>query len=232
MRTRVALPRVTDPQGVTRSEFVDILGRVVKKTDNLTTNHDGVVIVSPIAGFERTVEERAYEMNGARVRVIDGLGRTSVSQTDVFGRTTLAEVAGVRELTVYDDVANTVTTGRIAGDGTVFDAPVFSVTENDDRDRAVAVLVLARTAYGFRNRPAVGQRCWLGDLQSAADMTTTTEFTPDGKPASVTTAPSSERTRIPRPCRASKTLTIDKRFPRARPTKLRNHRARPRELAR
>jgi YD repeat-containing protein len=61
--------RVTDHLGVTVSEYVNVLGEVVKTTDNISEGEGGKLV--PVAGVERVVETRAYEQNSSKVTVTD-----------------------------------------------------------------------------------------------------------------------------------------------------------------
>ena len=81
-----------------------MLGRVTRITDNI---RDG----APTDGHIRVVEPRAYP-NPATVTVTDAWGATTTTWQDVV-RPDLATTApnGLVEVTVYDDVANTETTG-------------------------------------------------------------------------------------------------------------------------
>jgi YD repeat-containing protein len=102
--------RITDPTNITRSEYVNVLGHVVKITDNIAVTGAGTA--EPTKGRERIIETREYEKNSSKVTITDAQGLESVTVTDVFGRPTeTITPTGVRQVTEYDDVANTVRTG-------------------------------------------------------------------------------------------------------------------------
>jgi YD repeat-containing protein len=175
--------RVTDPRGVTRSEYVDVLGQVVKITDNI---HGGV----PQPGFERVVETRTYEQNSSKVTATDVRGLETVTVSDVFGR--VREVVtpnGVRQVTEHDDVANTVSTGLVDGNGGLTRSPLVSTTVKDDTDRVVAEtgtradrveVPESRTRYDGLGRVTE---------QVSQDVSTSVVLNPDGTPKTTTLSP-------------------------------------------
>lgn len=167
--------------GLAVTEVRDPLGRVTLKLDNIDRG-----VVKP--GFERRVETRAYPEPGT-VETTDAWGAKTTSQQDVFGRTvrTVAPT-GLVEVTVYDDVANTVTTG-LTPTGRLTDAEQVLVERRDAAGRAIGssgtradgiVVPEIQTSYDG-----------LGRRTHVTDQARTTEVTYDrfGNEASVTTAP-------------------------------------------
>lgn len=118
----------TAPDGVTRTDHLDVLGRVERVTDDLA---QGV----PTPGHERLVERRQYP-DPSTVVVTDAWGGVSTARQDVFGREVeLISAGGSITRTEYDEVANTVTRWVTAEAGT---APeMVSVERLDASGRAV-----------------------------------------------------------------------------------------------
>jgi YD repeat-containing protein len=128
--------RVTDPLGVTVSEYVNVLGEVIKTTDNITVNDNGDL--APVPGVERVVETRVYEQNSSKVTVTDERGLETVTISDVFGRPLrVTGPTGVAQVMEYDDVANTVRTGQTNGSG-LSNARFVTETRMDDSHRVIS----------------------------------------------------------------------------------------------
>lgn len=121
---------VTGPDGVAVTEERDALGRTTRKLDNI---HGGEV--EP--GHVRTVEATEYPRPGT-VAVTDAWGATTTTTQDVLGRATeTVTPTGLVQVTVYDDVANTATTGLTAT-GNLADAERVTVETRDDAGRPVS----------------------------------------------------------------------------------------------
>lgn len=120
----------TGPDGVTVTEVRDELGRSIRTLDDID---DGAV--SP--GFERVSETRAYPEPGV-VAVTDAWGATTTTRHDVFGRqVAVATPSGLVQLSLYDDVASTVTTA-LTPTGRLDDAELVRTETRDPRGQPVA----------------------------------------------------------------------------------------------
>jgi YD repeat-containing protein len=180
--------QVTNPTGVIVSEYVDVLGQVVKVTDNIADT--GAHGAAPVAGFERTIETRKYEENSSKVTITDARGLETVTVTDVFGRPVeVTAPNGSRQLSVYDDVANTISTALLAGSGGFEDAVRFSTTVRDDADR-----VVEETTSRADKIPVPGSRTTYDGLgrvtrSVAGDLLTSVVLNPNGTPKTTTLSP-------------------------------------------
>lgn len=117
----------TGPDGVVATEIRDALGRVERLTDNI--DHG-----TAVAGFTRIVETRSYPEPGL-VTVANAWGATTTAHYDGVGRTTRATgPTGLTEVTEYDDVARTVTTG-LTPTGSLEDAETIATEMRDERGR-------------------------------------------------------------------------------------------------
>ncbi|KAA9110826.1 RHS repeat protein [Microbacterium rhizomatis] len=115
---------VTAPDGVVTTTETDVLGRVVKVTDNLK---DG----APVDGHVRVVESRIYPDPGT-VEVTDAWGAVTVTKQDVFGRERETVASnGLAKITQYDDIAHTVTTG-LTPTGNISDAEYVRTSVLDE----------------------------------------------------------------------------------------------------
>jgi len=95
----------TAPDGVTVTEERDVLGRVVRRYDDVAPGG----IVSP--GHERVFETHAYPAGGVE-ELTDAWGATTRTERDVFGRVIRITLPnGLVQLTQHDDAAATVTSG-------------------------------------------------------------------------------------------------------------------------
>ncbi|KAA9111311.1 RHS repeat-associated core domain-containing protein [Microbacterium rhizomatis] len=172
---------VTAPDGVVTTTEVDVLGRVVKITDNLD---DG----RPVDGHARVVESRTYPDPGT-VQITDAWGAVTVTKQDVFGREVQAIApTGLTKITRYDDIAHTVTTA-LTPTGDIGDAEYVSTQRMDDagqvaetggtRADRVPVPTISRVFDGF------------GRETGATDGTIRTEVERDvfGNPAITTITP-------------------------------------------
>lgn len=120
----------TAPDGVATTEIRDALGRVTQIVDNI---RDGVVDPS----HTRVVETRAYPEPGTTVRT-DAWGATTTARQDVFGRPVRTITPnGLVQVTDYDDVANTITTG-LTPTGDLADAERVTIETKDDVGRTIA----------------------------------------------------------------------------------------------
>ncbi|KAA9105621.1 RHS repeat-associated core domain-containing protein [Microbacterium rhizomatis] len=171
----------TTPDGVATTTETDVLGRVVKITDNLK---DG----EPVDGYVRVVESRAYPAPGT-VEVTDAWGAVTVTKQDVFGREVETVAAtGLTKITRYDDIARTVTTG-LTPTGKMADAEFTSTSVMDvagqttevsgTRADALPVPTIASVFDGFGRETAT----------TDGTKATTTARDVFGNPISTTVAP-------------------------------------------
>jgi len=163
--------------GVVVTETRDVLGRVVRRADNVAPS--GRVEV----GFERVFESVEYPGPGVE-RVRDAWGAVTTSERDVYGRERRVELpTGVVQVAKYDDVAGSATSG-VSVSGELADAEVTSTTTRDPEARRVTtsgvradgvVVPEASTAYDG-----------LGRVVSSSDGTrvTSTEYDVSGDPVS------------------------------------------------
>ncbi|KAA9108017.1 RHS repeat-associated core domain-containing protein [Microbacterium rhizomatis] len=115
---------VTAPDGVVTTTETDVLGRIVKVTDNLK---DG----TPTDGFTRVAESRAYPEPGT-IEITDAWGAVTVTKQDVFGRESQTVApTGLTKITRYDDIAHTVTTA-LTPTGDIADAEYTSTQTLDE----------------------------------------------------------------------------------------------------
>jgi RHS repeat-associated protein len=118
---------VTRPDGASRTDVTDAVGRLTRVIDNV---HDGVA--EP--GYEHVVETRDHDGHGT-VRITDAWGAVTTTRQDAFGRVVEAIApTGAKQLKRYDDVANTTTTAVTAGG---FADAVVTRTETRDARGAV-----------------------------------------------------------------------------------------------
>jgi RHS repeat-associated protein len=119
----------TTPDGVTRTEQLDAIGRVTRLTDNLAGG-----VATP--GHVRVAERREYP-DPATVEVTDAWGATTIARQDVFGREVeTVSSSGATTRTDYDDVANTVTT-RVTPTGDPGDEETVTVERLDAAGRRI-----------------------------------------------------------------------------------------------
>ncbi|KAA9110502.1 RHS repeat-associated core domain-containing protein [Microbacterium rhizomatis] len=169
---------VTTPDGVATTTETDVLGRVVKTTDNLKDGH-------PVDGHVRVVESRAYPNPGI-VEITDAWGAVTVTKQDVFGREieTVAPT-GLAKITRYDDIAHTVTTA-LTPTGDLSDAEQTSTQTMDAAGQATQtsgtradqkpVPTIASVFDGFGRQTATtdGTTATRTDLDVFGNPTTTT----------------------------------------------------------
>ncbi|MER7959968.1 RHS repeat-associated core domain-containing protein [Streptomyces sp. NPDC096030] len=116
----------------------DLLGRVVKTTDNIS---GGELTGDPAA---RTLQSTVYENEGRTVKVTDGAGRTSVTEYDDLGRPVRAVAPnGMTQLAVYADAATAGTSQQTvfllpAGESDPARAVRSSTTTFDQAGRTTA----------------------------------------------------------------------------------------------
>ncbi|KAA9108270.1 RHS repeat domain-containing protein [Microbacterium rhizomatis] len=170
---------VASPDGVVTTTEADVLGRVVKVTDNLK---DG----SPVEGFIRVVESRAHPDPGT-VKITDAWGAVTVTKQDVFGREIeTAASTGLTKITRYDDVAHTVTTG-LSPTGNIADA---EQTTTQVLDAAGRVAQTSGTRADARPVPTITSTFdGLGRQSATTDGTIRTEVQRDlfGNPTTTVT---------------------------------------------
>jgi YD repeat-containing protein len=179
--------RVTDPLGVTVSEYVNVLGEVVKTTDNITVNDNGDLV--PVAGVERVVETRVYEQNSSKVTVTDERGLETVTISDVFGRPLrVTGPTGVAQVMEYDDVANTVRTGQTTGSG-LSDARMVTKTQMDDSNRTVSETGERKDTIPVPESMTTFDGLGRTLTQVTGDVSTNVVLNADGTPKTTTTTP-------------------------------------------
>jgi YD repeat-containing protein len=179
--------RVTDSQNVTVSEYVNVVGEVVKITDNITVGEGGKLVAAE--GVERVVETRAYEQNSSKVTVTDERGLETVTVSDVFGRP--VRVTGptkVTQVTEYDDVANTVRTGQTTSSG-LEDARFVTKTQMDDSNRTVSETGQRKDTIPVPESTTTFDGLGRTLTQVAGDVSTNVVLNPDGTPKTTTTTP-------------------------------------------
>lgn len=106
----------TRADGLATTEYRDVIGRLVRVTDNLEAGH-------PVEGHTRVVETRTYP-EPTTESVTDAWGATTATRRDALGRVVETSFpTGLIEMTRYDDATNTRTTG-ITPTGRLEDAPM------------------------------------------------------------------------------------------------------------
>jgi RHS repeat-associated protein len=172
---------VTRPDGVAVTEHVDPLGRLVRVTDNL---RDGV----PVAGHVRAVASRAYPDPGTVV-LTDAWGAETVARQDVLGRVveTVAPT-GVREITEYDDVAGTVTSG-LSPTGSLADADLVSTQTVDEAGRVTALSGTRLDGVPVPEETAVFDGFGRERTVTGSTMATTVQYDGFGNPVTTTHRP-------------------------------------------
>ena len=119
----------TRADGVTVSEEADVLGRVIRRTDNI---RDGAAT----DGHVRVAETRAYPVPGTVV-VTDAWGWATTVQYDVAGRMIRATLpTGVARVIEYDDVSGTRSSG-VTRTGRLADAEFVTTQRTDANGRLV-----------------------------------------------------------------------------------------------
>jgi len=114
--------------GLVVTETRDVLGRVVRRADNVAPSGRAV------EGHERVFETREYEAPGV-VRVTDAWGASTRTELDVFGRTERVTLPnGVVQVAEYDDVAGSATSG-VSLTRDLADAEVTSTTTTEPAGR-------------------------------------------------------------------------------------------------
>jgi RHS repeat-associated protein len=172
---------VTGPDRVRVTEERDVLGRVTRVTDNRAGGE-------PVDGHERVVETRSYEGAGT-VRITDAWGAVTETRQDAHGRPVATTAStGLTEVTRYDDVAGTVTTG-FTPTGDLADADLTATQTFDVNGRAVAASGERGDGVEVPSTSAIydGQ----GRLARSTGATTTTdvEFDAFGNPEVTTVTP-------------------------------------------
>jgi RHS repeat-associated protein len=136
------------------------------------------------------IETRKYEENSSKVTITDARGLETVTITDVFGRPTdVMTPNGVRQVTEYDDVANTARTGLVTDTGRLADASLVTTKHMDDLGRVVKE---SATRADQMNVPeSTTTYDGLGRVSEtiALDMSTTVVSNSDGTPKVATTTP-------------------------------------------
>lgn len=122
---------VTGPDGVAVTEVRDVLGRVVEQHDNL--DEDG----APADGVVRVFERHAFPQPGVE-ETTDAWGAVTRTELDVHGRPVRVTLPnGLVQVSDYDEVAATVTTGSTPT-GRLADAAQVVRSRMDDAGRIVA----------------------------------------------------------------------------------------------
>ncbi|MER7958609.1 RHS repeat-associated core domain-containing protein [Streptomyces sp. NPDC096030] len=170
----------------------DLLGRVVRKTDNV---RDGAYTGDPAA---RTLQSAVYEDGGRTVKTTDALGRTTVTGHDDLGRPVrTVEPSGVTRLAVYQDAATadtaTVTSLTLPAGETDPARAVSARTETlDHSGRPVATA----TSFPDGTQQAGTRQAYdgLGRLAQSVsqDVEAVSSYTAAGQAQSTTLTPQSE----------------------------------------
>ncbi|MFF7183413.1 RHS repeat-associated core domain-containing protein [Streptomyces sp. NPDC008121] len=186
--TTVTAPGKDGKQHVT-VEHRDLLGRVVKQTDNIS---GGALTGDPAA---RTLQSVVFEDGGRTARVTDAAGRTTLATSDEMGRPVKTVAPnGMTQLTVYADAAtadtSTVTTLTLpAGETDPARAVVTATETSDHADRPVA----SGTTFADGTMQTGSTQAYdsLGRTAEAVsqDVATTPSYGPAGTPAVTTLTP-------------------------------------------
>ncbi|MGW2207416.1 RHS repeat domain-containing protein [Streptomyces sp. NPDC001774] len=129
---------VAGPDGHVTVETTDLLGRVVKQTDNI---RDGKITDDPAARVLQSVE---YSRDGLSATVTDGAGRTTTTTNDVLGRPVKTVAPnGMTQLTAYSDAATAQTSTKTtavlpAGESDPGKAVAVTTETFDSAERPVA----------------------------------------------------------------------------------------------
>ncbi|MFF7182976.1 RHS repeat-associated core domain-containing protein [Streptomyces sp. NPDC008121] len=186
--TTVSIPGQDGKQHVTVEER-DLLGRTVKKTDNV---RDGELTGDPAA---RTLQAVTFEDEGRTAKVTDQAGRVTVTTSDDLGRPVKAVApSGLTQLTVYTDAAtaatSTVTVLTLpAGETDPAKATVTATETLDQADRPVAAG--SSFADGTRQAGSATSYDGLGRVAEAVsgDVAVTPAYGPAGTPDTTTLTP-------------------------------------------
>lgn len=172
---------VTGPDGLAVTEVRDPIGRVIRLLDNI--DHG-----TAKPGYERLAEWRDYPEPGL-VTVTDAWGAASSTRQDVLGRTIAATApGGMVQLTRYDDVANTATTG-LSSTGALSDAEFITTAHLDAAGRTTNVR--GHRADGVTVPETETAYDGFGRAVSSADGVKTSSVTYDayGNPATTVVGP-------------------------------------------
>ncbi|MFF7183541.1 RHS repeat-associated core domain-containing protein [Streptomyces sp. NPDC008121] len=186
--TTVSTPGKDGEKHVT-VEHRDMLGRVVKQTDNI---RDGELTDDPAA---RTLQSVQFEDQGRTAKVTDGAGRTTVTTSDDLGRPVKTVAPnGMTRYTLYADAAtaetSTVTTLTLPAGET--DPAKAVVTAAETRDNAERPIATGSTfADGTRQTGTSRTYDSLGRTGEAVsqDVAATPAYGPAGAPAVTTLTP-------------------------------------------
>ncbi|MGW2207699.1 hypothetical protein, partial [Streptomyces sp. NPDC001774] len=181
---------VTTPDGHVTVETTDLLGRMVKKTDNI---RDGKTTDDPAA---RLLQSAQYSEDGLTAKVTDGAGRTTVTVNDALGRPVKTVAPnGMTQLTAYRDAATTQTSARTtvilpAGETDPAKAAAVSTETFDHAERPVA----AARSYPDKTPTTPSSQSFDGlgrvSRSTAADVATTPAYDgPGGTPQKTTLTP-------------------------------------------
>ncbi|MFF7182978.1 RHS repeat-associated core domain-containing protein [Streptomyces sp. NPDC008121] len=186
--TTVSTPGQDGGQHITVEER-DLLGRVVKQTDNV---RNGELTGDPAA---RTLQTVQFEDEGRTAKATDGAGRTSVTEYDDQGRPVRAVAPnGMTQLTVYADAVTAHTSARTtlllpAGESDPAKAVTASTSTFDQADRPVA----AEASFGDGTELAGTSQSYdsLGRASRSLsqDIITERAYGPAGTPATTTLTP-------------------------------------------
>ncbi|MER7959676.1 RHS repeat-associated core domain-containing protein [Streptomyces sp. NPDC096030] len=172
-----------------RVEERDLLGRVVKRSDNVS---GGKLTGDPYA---RTLQTVTFLDEGRTAQITDAAGRTTVTTSDDLGRPVRSVAPnGMTRLTVYDDAAtadtSTVTTLLLpAGETDPGRAAVSTVTASDSAGRPAG----ASASFGDGTRQAASRTSYdsLGRVAEAVSggVAVRPSYGPGGTAESATLTP-------------------------------------------
>jgi RHS repeat-associated protein len=121
---------VMGPDGVSRTEIRDAIGRVIELRDDIAGGE-------PAAGHVRVLERRSYP-DPATIEVTDPWGAITTTRQDAFGRAVETTAPnGLVLVTDHDDVANTTTSGYTPT-GTLADAELRTIERRDQGGNVIA----------------------------------------------------------------------------------------------
>jgi RHS repeat-associated protein len=195
--------RTTTPDSVVTTEERDVLGRVIRVTDNV---RDG----EPVDGHVRVVELRDHGTPGT-VEITDAWGAVTRTTKDVLGRVTSTTGAnGVTQVTDYDDVASTKTVG-ITPSGDLADAELLRTDVLDARGEIASTTGSRADGGPVEHTSTV--RDGLGRTVGSSDdaATTTVELDVFGNPATSTRTPAPTAS-ASASASAETTITATRRF--------------------
>jgi RHS repeat-associated protein len=179
--THASAPAAEGAAAKISTEERDALGRVVRVSDNLRQG-------APVDGHTRVAETREYR-GASTVAITDAWGATTVSTKDALDRVvSVVAPNGLTEVTEYDDIAGTKTTG-VTATGDLADAELVGTVTTDVNGRTTATSGTRADGVGVPGTSSEYDGLGRTTRTSTASATTTIERDAFGNPAVTTITP-------------------------------------------